>query len=809
MNYVISTTLYLLLFYSFGIIYLLRYKARLTIEEVFINSGYALSILITILFFGNYLFPLKYFLNSPVYVFVLILSVLLTIKLKPKITLFGVIGIILFYLMTIFIFQVDIIFKTKVSFGWNEDFFFHERIMRILNNYNQLYRGSYPHGYLDTVGRMLNQIHYPIGSHILSVLFNNFNSMFHSIIAAASNVKIFYSYSLLIFIYLMKRKKIASWLIIIIGCGIYLFPLMQSMVANDFIGQFPSFFLITLLIWKLLQKKFDLIFLFLIFALLITYHFMVISFIPAFVILGLFLLLKKRFGYLIFLTGIVLFMFYYYLPLVKHVKNDIVPGGLINKFSWLEVSGIGLIYSGIPPHNRFRYFFIPLTILSLIIMAIVNFYHLFRKTVKTKIIKDNPYLFTFVPMIIVTIISYYFLKPYLFYKLLPNVYIIGGFLILIGYEKMSKLFKFLFVFAWISVIILNIYHTRLYYYNSTRTTNSQFPNTEQFKTVDKLILGRSVIITDNIYFNNLLSLKHNDIGIYTNSAYSNFIPDLLVNYVDKDSEYYLPDYPINKLDNIFIIKDIDISSPPLSSYLFDHNIINNLAVYSKKRNIFRPIFEDNKPLLVKNFDDIKNKFPLTDKKRIIIVWQNKDMVMDSMINNKEIENYLKDKYPLFIYSAHELDNESVLKEKKVSENDYLKTMQKVLISDSETTAYTIDVGLYTDSFFINNFQKIRYWEPQRGWSKLIASGANVVIPLITRQPKEIIFSIGSSTKQKIILSNNNCKAEVVRMQINDSAFKDVTLNIPDSCQKNYYEFRIDGPDLGKNSLIIDRFTVKF
>ena len=810
MNYILSASFYLILFYALGILFPSRHKARPTIEDIFIQSTYSLTILITVLFLINFFFPLKYLLNPFFYSFIFLSSVILTIKLKPKITLYGLMGIFFYYLTILFIFQVDVIFKTKVSFGWNEDFFFHERIIRIVNNYSQFYQGLYPQGYINTVGKTLNFIHYPIGSHILSNLFNNFDSIFHPVIAATSNAKIFYSYSLLVFLFLIKRKKIVGWLIIFIGVGIYLFPLMQSMVANDFIAQFSSFFLITILIWKFLQKEFDLIFLFIIFALFITYYFMVISFIPAFVILGTFLLSRKRFSYLTILAGITLFMFYYYLPLAKHVENDIVPGGLINKFSWLEVSGIKLIYSGITANNRLRYFFIPLLILSLITISLTRIYEDYRKKNLIKKIKENLYIFTFFPVIITTIISYYFLKPYLFYKLLPSIYIMTGFLIVLEFKKLSKILKILFVFSWVSVIILNIYHTRLYYYNPIRTTNSQFPNTEQFKTVDKLISGKSVIISDNIYFNNLLSLKHNDINIYTNSAYSDFIPELLVNYVDKDSEYYLPDYPINKLDNIFIPKDLDMSTtPPLSSFLFNRIIKDNLVIYSTKKIIFRPILEDNKPLLVKNFNDIKNIFPLTNKKRTIIVWQNKNIVADSLVNNGEVEHYLEYKYPLFIYSAYELDKEDTLKEKQILENNYLKSMREVLDGDSNATGYMVDVGLYTDSFFINNFQKIRYWEPQRGWSKLINSGANVVIPLITRQPKEIIFSIGSLTKQKIKIISNNCQTKILTIDINETAFKDVILDIPENCQKNNYIFKIDGPDLGRDSLILDRFTVNF
>jgi len=792
-----------------GIIYPFRTKEKLTLETVFINSAYAISMLLPILFIFSLFFPLKYLLNPTFYFTIFVFSIFETIKTRPKITLYSLLGISLYFLMTAFIFQIDVLFKTKISFGWNEDFFFHERIIRIINNYGQFFKGTYPQGYIDTVGKMLTRIHYPIGSHIISNLFNNFDTIFHNVIAAASNIKILYSYSMLIFIFLMKKNKSTSWFIFFIAFGIYLFPLMQSMVANDFIGQYPSFFLITLLTWQFLKNTFDFNFIFILFSLLITYYFMIIPFIPAFIILGIFLIMKKKFTYLSFLAIIVLYMFYYYLPLATHIENDIVPGGLINKFSWLEVAGVKLIYSGITSYNRLRYIFIPSLIVLLVFMVISECYkYLIQKDIFKKI-KNNPYSLTFIPAISLILISYYFLKPYLFYKLLPTVYIIGGFLIIFRFSKLSSILKILFIGVWVSVMVLNIYHTRLYYYNPTRSSNSQFPNTESFNIVDKLINNRSVIINDNIYFNNLLSLKHNDTNIYTNSAYSDFLPELLVNYVNKDSEFYLPNYKTDKFDQIFISKDLNFSTPPLSSFLFNYSTKLNFSIYSKNKINFKTVYENNKPLLIKNFDEFKNKISLTNKKQIVMVWQNKDRIVDVTVSAKNIENYLSNKYPFFLYSLHYVNNENTLVERNIILNDYFNNMQQVLIGDNEMTEYKVDVGLYTDSFFINNFQEIRFWESQRGWSKLITPEANIIIPLITNPPRVVNISIGSETQQKIKIINNNCQLETKDVQIVDKNFREIVLNIPENCYKDQYEFKIIGHDLGRNSLIVDRFSVKF
>ena len=229
----------------------------------------------------------------------------------------------------------------------------------------------------------------------------------------------------------------------------------------------------------------------------------------------------------------------------------------------------------------------------------------------------------------------------------------------------------------------------------------------------------------------------------------------------------------------------------------------------KCRIPFKAIYENNKPLLIKSFDQFKNRIPLNNKKQIVMVWQNKDRAVDTSINTKDIESYLNDKYPFFLYSAHYLNSKSILIQKNLFMNDYLNNMQKILTGDHEMTGYVVDVGLYTDSFFINNFQDIRFWEPQRGWSKLIAPEANIIIPLITNQPREVNISIGSETRQVIKITNNNCKFDTKVINIEDKNFKEVVLDIPNNCYKDQYEFKISGSNLGRNSLIVDKFSVKF
>jgi hypothetical protein len=819
MDYLLSIIGYVVCALTIGIVTARLYgEKNFTLDTVLLRAAYGLAWLVCVLFVLRLFIPLGWIVNPVTAVLTLVCAgALIRVGgVRIRIAGAGIAGVAAFVVLSLYLYHADLLNGTRVSFGWNEDFFFHERYIRGVREFGLLFFNAFPEGFMKHFAGTYDTIHYPPGSHLLANVFHAFDRLLHTSEIAAQNIRILFAFSFVVF-FLRFRTLFGNIQAFAVGLFVHTLPTMLSLVPNDFASMYPSFFLMPLILYHFLTRTFDRSFLVLTAALLVVYPFMMPALVPLYGALGLYSLVRRSFSWrpvmlLVILGVLAVTAAVYYFPMVRHIDADVVPGGISRPFGIAEILNIKLIYLGVDTFQPVRGIAIPAILAGVAIVSTYGICVLFRKVRRdgVPVLRDQRSVYLVITGL--TAIGLFgtfgIMKPYEYFKLLPPALLLGAVALLAGMIYLPRMYRNLFIGMLIAGTILNLHHGRLYFYNESRTANGRIPDRKDFMAVRDLSHGMTALITGEPYFNNYVALSRNDRDIATWSYYGDILSDTAFGATTEENKYYLHNYSAERFESILVQKSLEPFSPTMSPHIFDRRERDGIVAFNRTEGSFIPLLRSHKPVVVAGANEMNGYLGDTSG-RVVAVWQSAETIESVNMEAEAFRGAMQQHYPIILYSLYRIDGPAPNHQRiTLKPTLYTDQVRPVLTAPIYRADYRFDVGQFADPMMLDDFVYERVWDDERGWNKRFRPGSLVTYPVVTTMPSAVSFFIKTHAKQEVEIRNESCGTSQ-RVVLDGMDYAEITVLVPEGCTADRLRFRFDGPDLTGNEALLDAFTVRY
>lgn len=551
------------------------------------------AIIMLVLHIVVFFIPLRYILRPEVYVSFFGGSIAAYIFLKPKIDRLFVIGALLYFFTSCYVFSSEIARNSLVSFGGNGDFFNHQRMMTFLWNFSVRENVQLPLGY-GIAQEYVDWGRYPIGSHILMNVFSAPFTRYFPELVAASWQKIFLSIAVFTLIVFLPRSRSTSVSTLVITSVITL-PLLQSVVGMDFMSQLASFTFVVAFGFSVLKKEHIQALVYLI-AVIVLYYPAVIVLVPSMIWWCVLLFREKKYSLLLALLSTALVSGLYFWPNISSFPAETEGlGGLGTQFPFLELVGILPLYYGpymlastkLPVLFASPSIGVGMRVVYGLMIAVISLFWL-RKYIQDKH-SDRWLLYSSLcAYALLCIAAYLFFPPYITYK----VFTLGSIallpFVLEGIQRSpwldNKKVSIALLCAAGLVTAVNLDQGYYYHNNPLRWHYQELPHTAEYKMLQSLFDRDTVLLHRNIGVTSLLSLQALDKHLYTKAFYFNNYSSAMLPNVDQtqlcDTSIYNPTMVRQILIEEGVCQDT-LPSELLSRHTFYNSEITRVVISSE------------------------------------------------------------------------------------------------------------------------------------------------------------------------------------------------------------------------------------